>query len=408
MPVYRYKGVSNKGKAVSGLLDADNVKSLKETLRQQGVFLSEYKQDKAESLASEGTRRGFKIFAGRVNPREVSEVTRQMAVLLRASIPAVDTLAAVARQVENQNLQRVLNEVRRAVTEGASMAAAMSQHPKVFSDLYVNMVRAGESSGTLDLVFERLADFMENQVALKSKLTGTMTYPLIMITLGIGIVSLLMVFVIPRMTAVFSEMGAQLPFATRVLINVSDFMRTYWWLVLAGGVGGVLLFNRWKNGTGKRTWHTFLLRAPVFGSLVQMVAVARFAKTLGTLLSSGVPIIAALGIVRHVLGNVILDEQVANAMEAVKEGSSLAEPLRKSGGFPPMVTHMISVGEESGELEQMLENVSRAYEVQVNAKITVLTALLEPIMIVLMGVVIGFIVFAVLMPMLQMNEVLTK
>lgn len=409
MPVYRYKGVNRKGRAVSGLQDADNPKTLKESLRGQGIFVSEFREagDKTEDLDG-GRKGGFTLFGG-VKPRDVSEVTRQLATLLRASISVVDALAMISRQVENPRFQRILNEVRRAVTEGKSLAVAMAEHPKVFSHLYVNMVRAGESSGTLDLVFDRLAEFMESQVRLRSKLTGTMTYPLIMMVLGIGVVSLLMIFVIPRLTAIFDEMGGQLPLITRVMISISEFFQSYWWVVF-GGIGlAAWLFNRYRNSkSGRPKWHRFVLRAPLFGSLIRMVAVARFSGTLGTLLASGVPIITALEIVKNVLGNVILEDAVDECRAAVKEGANLAEPLKRSGQFPPMVVHMISVGEQSGELESMLENIATAYETQIDSRITVMTALLEPIMIVSLGVVVGLIVFAVLMPMLQMNEILKQ
>ncbi len=409
MPVYKYKGVNRKGRSVAGLQDADNPKALKEFLRGKGTFLSEFgeAQDKGKE-AAEGHRGRFSLFGG-VKSRDVSEVTRQLATLLRASIPVVDAFSAVSRQVENPRFQRILNEVRRSITEGNSLAGALGEHPKVFSSLYVNMVRAGETSGTLDLVFDRLADFMESQVRLRSKLTGTMIYPLIMMIMGFGVVSLLMIFVIPRLTAIFDDMGGQLPTVTLVMIAISEFFQHYWWGIF-GGMGVVgWLFNRFRNSeTGRPRWHRFVLRAPLFGSLIRMVAVSRFAGTLGTLLSSGVPIITALDIVKNVLGNVILEDVVEDAKAAVKEGASLAEPLKQSGQFPPMVVHMISVGEQSGELEPMLDNIANAYEAQIDSRITVMTSLLEPLMIVSMGVVVGLIVFAVLMPMLQMNEILSQ
>ncbi|MBM4371212.1 MAG: type II secretion system inner membrane protein GspF [Deltaproteobacteria bacterium] len=409
MPVYRYKGVNRKGRAVAGLQDADNPKALKEALRTQGIFLSEVREASEDGAEEGPARKGGLSFLGGVKPREVSEVTRQLATLLRAAISVVDALSAVSRQVENPRFQRILNEVRRAVTEGKSLASAMGEHPKVFTSLYVNMVRAGESSGTLDLVFDRLADFMEAQVRLRSKLTGTMTYPLIMMVLGVGVVSLLMIFVIPRLTAIFDEMGSQLPTITKILIGVSEFFQSYWWAVGGGLVVGIWLFNRFRNSAaGRPRWHRFLLRAPLFGGLIRMVAVARFSGTLGTLLGSGVPIITALDIVKNVLGNVILEDVVEEAKVAVKEGASLAEPLRRSGQFPPMVVHMIAVGEQTGELEAMLDNIAKAYEVQIDSRITIMTSLLEPLMIVGMGLVVAFIIFAVLMPMLQMNEILKQ
>lgn len=408
MPVYTYKGVNRKGSSVSGILDADNPKSLKEQLREKGIFISDFKVS-SDGATSEGSSKSGGRFGGRVKVRDVAQVTRQFATLLRASIPAVDALAAVARQTDNPKFQRILNEVRRSVTEGKSMAIAMSEHPKVFSSLYVNMVRAGESSGNLDLVFDRLADFMESQVKLRGKLIGTMTYPLIMMLVGVGVVSLLMIFVIPKMTAIFDEMGAQLPMVTQIMVNTSKFMANYWYLLLGGAITTFWLFRRYINSEkGRPRWDRFVLRAPMFGSLLRLVAVARFTRTLGTLLKSGVAIITALDIVKNVLGNVILEAVIEDAKVAVKEGASLAEPLKRSNQFPPMVIHMISVGEQSGELEAMLENVADAYEGQIDSRITILTSLLEPLMIASMGFVVGLIVFAILMPMLQMNEIINQ
>jgi general secretion pathway protein F len=269
------------------------------------------------------------------------------------------------------------------------------------------MVKAGESSGTLDIVFYRLADFTESQAKLVSKLKGAMTYPLIMMTVGIGIVSLMMVFVVPKLTAMFSDMGHKLPALTRGLIGLSDFVQNWWHATIAGVVLGLFWFNKWRRSErGKPIWDRFVLRLPAVGPLVRMVAVARFSKTLGTLLKSGVPIVTALEIVKHVVGNSIMTAIIEEAKMAVQEGATLARPLEKSGEFPPMVVHMIAVGEQSGQVEEMLENVSAAYEMQVDSKISIMTALLEPLMILVMGICVALIVFAILTPMLQMNELL--
>jgi general secretion pathway protein F len=334
-------------------------------------------------------------------------MTRLVATLLKANISIVDSLAAVARQSDNPRLSRVLNEVRRAVTEGKSLAGAMGEHPWVFPDLYINMVRAGESSGTLDQVFLRLADFTESQARLRSRIMGAMTYPVIMLFLGTGVVSLLMAFVVPKLTVMFSEMGGKLPAITRGLIAVSEFVQNWWHVSLGCLVLAAWLFARYrKTDTGRKHLDRLLLRLPLFGGLMRLVGVARFSRTLGTLLHSGVPIITALEIVKHVIGNSVLSDAVEAARLSVKEGEALGPPLLRSGQFPAMVVHMITVGEQSGQLEEMLDNVAGAYEMQVDGKINVLTALLEPLMIVGMGVVVALIVFAILTPMLQMNELL--
>ncbi len=410
MPVFEYKGVNANGKAVKGVQDADSPKSLRESLRTKGIFASDVRETRGERAASSTSKAsapsGLARFRRGVKVQELAEVTRQMATLLRASIPIVDALGAVAKQMVNPSFQLVMNEVRRSVAEGKGLGASMADHPSVFTDLYVNMVKAGEQSGTLDVVFDRLADFTEGQARLKSKVMSAMMYPFIMMIVGTGIVSLLMVFVVPKMTQMFEEMGGKLPLLTRGLIAISGFLDSWWHVTLVAVVFMAWSLNRFRKGSGRNAWDSMVLRAPVFGPIVRMVSVARFTSTLGTLLNSGVPIVSALEITKHVVSNMVLAKVVDTAKEAVKEGDSLAKPLERSGHFPPMVCHMIAVGEQSGSLEEMLLNISRSYEEQVNNKLGMLTSLLEPVMIVGMGVVVGLIVFAILTPMLQMNQLL--
>ena len=269
------------------------------------------------------------------------------------------------------------------------------------------MVKAGESSGTLDKVFLRLADFTEAQTRLRSRIIGAMTYPVIMLIIGTGIVSLLMVFVVPKLTVMFDEMGGKLPAITRGLIWVSEYVQDWWHVTLVVLVALTLLFNQYrKSDNGRKRIDRISLKLPLFGPLLRLVAITRFARTLGTLLESGVPIITSLEIVKHVIGNTLLSDVVEECRLAVQEGDSLAPPLQRSGQFPPMLVHMIAVGEQSGEVEDMLDNVATAYEAQVDARINILTSLLEPLMIVGLGFVVALIVFAILTPMLQMNELL--
>lgn len=414
MPIYEYQGLNARGKASSGILDADSPRDLKDRLKRDGVFLTKYVETdrggKKRTVGGEkaGSREVAFSFR-RIKIMEVAEVTRQMATLVKAGIPVVEALQALSEQLENPKLKRVISQVKRSMSEGASMSSALKEHPKVFSNLYVNMVNAGESSGNLDLVLVRLAEFTEAQVRLRAKLVGALTYPLIMVGLGGAIVSLMMLFVVPKISEMFEEMGADLPLITQVLIGMSEFAQTFWPLLLLLFVGGIVGFNRWRvSETGKPKWDAFVLKLPVFGPLVRMLNVARFARTLSTLLGSGVPILGAMTIVRSIIGNHVIAEVVEAAREAVKEGHSIADPLKKSGEFPPMVTHMVAVGEKSGELESMLGNVADSYEVQVDSKITQLTAVLEPVMIVFMGCSVAFLVFAILMPMMQMNEVIAS
>lgn len=332
--------------------------------------------------------------------------TRQLATLVRAGIPLVGALTALIDQVEKEELKTVLSRVREKVNEGTSFAKALEQYPRIFPSLYVNMVAAGEASGTMEQVLERLADFMEAQSRLKGKVTAALVYPALMVLIGTVLISFLMIAVIPKVTAIFESMDRALPWYTQLLITISNFAASYWWL-LALLVGlGIWGFQKWRSTKeGRLKWDTFTLRVPIFGPLIQMVAVARFAKTLATLLASGVPLLKAMDIVKNVLENALLENVVVEATGSIREGESIAEPLRRSGQFPPIVTHMIAVGEKSGQLEQMLENVADAYDAQVETRVQALTSLLEPLMILVMGVAVGFIAVSILMPLIQMNEV---
>jgi general secretion pathway protein F len=416
VPIFEYKGLSAKGKPVAGVKDTDSPRTLKSDLRKEGIYLTQYVERtragakkevrKGEGLRATGSREvEFRRLFQRIKLMEVAEMTRQLAVLLRAGIPIVDALTAIIAQVETPKLKEIMTGVRQAVNEGSSLGNALSEHPKVFSDLYVNMVHAGESSGTLDLVFERLADFTESQVKLKTKVTGAMVYPIIMVIVSFLIISLLMIFVIPKMTAIFDEMGMDLPLLTRMLKGTSEIFVDFWYLMFGAIFLGVWGFRRWKRSEkGRARWDLMKLRMPIFGKLFRMISIARFSRTLGTLLNSGVPLLNAMTIVRSVVDNAVMEGVVDRAREAIREGESIAGPLERSKQFPPMVTHMIAIGEKTGELEQMLDNVSNSYELQVDSKVSTLTTVLEPLMIVVMGVVVALIVFAILTPMLKMNE----
>jgi general secretion pathway protein F len=405
MPVFEYKALTAGGKAVQGLREADSPKTLRATLRREGVFLTDVvgeAQAKAQAKRDVSVRRWV---LGRVSARDLSVSTRQLAVLVHAGVPLVESLSALVDQVEHERLKRVLSDVKQRVNEGASLADALGAHPREFSTLYVNMIRAGESSGALEIVLVRLADLTESQARLRSKIAGTMAYPIAMMVIGSLIMGVLFTVVIPKITQIFENTSAVLPWYTVVTIGVSSFMARYWWiLVLALGLA-VWGFARWKHTTaGHASWDRFKLRAPIFGGIVRQIAIGRFARTLSTLLKSGVPLLTALDIVKNILGNVRLAEVVDQARDAIREGESIAAPLKRSGEFPPLVYHMVAIGERSGALEEMLGNVADAYEDQVETTVAALTSLLEPIMIVAMGVVVAFIVFSVLMPILQINN----
>ena len=412
MPIYEYKGLNAKGKQTSGVLDADSPRDLKDRLKRQGIYMSEYVETdrggKRRKVGGEQTGSQEVSLADlmrRITLLEVAELTRQLATLSRAGIPLVESLAAVTEEHENPKLKRVMSQVKRAVSEGSSLANALQAHPAVFPPLYVNMVNAGESSGNLDIVFDRLATLTESQVRLRGKLMGALMYPIIMVFLGGVIITLMMLFVVPKMAEMFEEMGAQLPTVTRILIGFSEFIAGWWPLIFLGLAGCVVGFNRWRRSeAGKPSWDQFTLKVPVFGPLIRLLNVARFARTLSTLLASGVPILTAMSIVESIIDNHVLASVVEQAREAVKEGSAVADTLRQSGEFPAMVCHMVAVGERSGELESMLGNVADSYEAHVDSKVQMLTSVLEPVMIVVMGGAVAFLVFAILQPMMNMNE----
>lgn len=404
MAVFEYKGIEvASGKAVKGYRDADSPKALRALLRREGVLLT-LATEESERKASRNEIR-LLGFMDRVTSADIAVLTRQLATLVRAGIPLVDAITALAEQVEKDSLIKVLTSVAESLKEGTAFAKALGAHPKVFPPLYVNMVAAGEASGTLETVLERLADFMEGQARLKGKITSALAYPVLMTIVATVLVGVLMVAVVPKVTSIFDSLGRELPWYTSLLITVSDTVSGYWWLIL-GLIGLVIyVFRRWvSTEAGRRTFDNFKLAVPIFGRLNLLVAIARFARTLATLLASGVPLLGAMDIVKNVLGNVALENVVKDAIGSIREGESIADPLKRSGRFPPMVTHMIAVGEKSGQLEQMLENVSRAYESDVETRIAALTSLLEPLIIVVMGAMVGFIAFAIIMPLVQMNE----
>jgi len=403
--VFEYRGILvATGKPVKGVRDAENQKVLRGVLRKDGILLTVATEGKAAEAKG---KKDIKLFAfmGRPSTSDIAVLTRQLATLIGAGIPLFESLNALIEQVEKEQVKRALTEVREQVREGISFAKALEMHPTIFPPLYINMVRAGEASGTLQQVLERLTKFMESQAKLKGKVTSAMAYPILMAIIGMTLISVLMIAVVPNVTTIFASMDAALPWYTALLITVSDFAAGYWWLVIIVISVSVYFFRRWKvTPTGKLKWDGFVLKVPVLGKLILMLSIARFARTLATLLSSGVALLTAMDIVRNVLGNAVLEKVIVDAISSIREGQSIAEPLKRSGRFPPIVTHMIAVGEKSGQLEAMLESVSDAYDTEVETRVQILTSLLEPMMIVIMGGAVGFIAIAILMPLIQMSS----
>jgi len=340
-----------------------------------------------------------------VRPQDVAVLTRQLATLLKAGIPLAEALGALGEQEDNKKLAMVLVEVREKVNQGTSLADTLAVHDRIFPELYVNMVRSGESAGNLDAVLLRLADFLDAQNALRSKVSSALVYPIIMMVLGAAVMSMLMIFVVPKITSVFEDLNKTLPWNTELLIFVSHFIGSYWWAIVIVGFLIYVGVRRWaRRPRGRAVVDRLKLRLWLVGPLVRFIAVARFARTLATMLAAGVPVLTALEIVKKVLNNVVLEKVIEEARDAIREGESIAAPLKRSGKFPSMMVHMVAVGERSGQLEPMLENVAAAYERDVEGKVGRLTTLLSPMIIVAMALVVVFIVFSVLQPILEMQD----
>lgn len=412
MAVYEYRGLDRSGKPVTGIIDADNPKVARTKLRKQSVFPTEiHEQKKGKATRGQGLNIeiDFKSFFQRISGRDISILTRQMATLLGANVPMAETLNALVEQSEKPKLKVVLSEVKERVNEGSTLADALGKHPKVFNNLFVQMVRAGERSGALPQVLQRLAHFAEAQVKLQGKIFGAMLYPVLMAIIGLGILTGLFIFVVPQMRELLEGFStgkaASLPIITQVVFFVGDALTSGLACVFAVfAVFGFIGFRWWIRNGGKRTWHAFVLKVPVVGRLTRMISVSRFCRTLSTLLVSGVPIVTALGIVKTIISNVILQDAVEDASKNIQEGQSIAAPLKKSGQFPPMVIHMIAIGERTGELEAMLTNVADAYEGEVDSTVEGLTGLLGPLMIVAMGGIVFFVALGLLLPLSQMTQ----
>jgi general secretion pathway protein F len=374
-------------------------------LRRTGIFTTTiYLEGTHTGGSLAGKLKGLPFFQ-RVKISELAHMTRQLAHLLGANIPLVEALGALQDQVENVLLKKSVSQIKDKVVEGRRLHEAMKAFPDIYDDLYISMVQAGEASGALEQVLKRLADFTEYQATLKSKVTGAMLYPVIMSLVGSSLMLYLLVSVVPKIVTIFEDSDVILPLPTRILMGVSGFAQSYWWLLIILAFLGGWFFKRYvRTPHGRRKIDQLSLKAPIFGELFRKIAISRFTRTLGTLLQSGVQLLQALDIVKHVVNNKVLSEAIDSTKHSVREGESIAEPLKRSGQFPPMVIHMIAVGEKTGALETMLEKVADSYDAEVNTTVSSLTTLLEPLMILIMGGVVSFIVLSILLPILRMSE----
>lgn len=405
MPVFEYTALDYKGKSVSGVVDAESTIAVRQKLRASKIFPVSIKEVTGASEKKEAGRFSLNRPFSRVGLSEVSLMTRQLATLLGAGFPLVTAIDTLIPQTGSHSFKKLLSQIKDAIVEGGSFAGAVSKYPDIFSSLYINMVHAGETSGTLEIVLNRLADITERQQALNVRIRAALAYPALMTFIGVVVLILLLTFIVPSITAVFSEMNQVLPAPTRFLIAASSLLKSYGWILLIAAAAMGLIFRKVKKtARGKYLWDRTVLAAPFIGLLVKKLSVARFARTLGSLLENGVPMLPALEIVKNIVANIPLSNTIETAAKEVGKGQGLYQALAASNVFPVLAIQMVQVGEQSGELEIMLNKIADVFENEVTTTVTSMTSLLEPVMILIMGVIVGFIVLSICLPIFEMNQ----
>ena len=402
MPIFEYKGLTKDGKNTKGIVDSENLRAARQKLKKDGIFVVSIEdRKKAANKKSSG-----KVRTGSVPVKDLSLMTRQLATLIKANIPLVDALTAVSEQVENPLLSEAIADCKNMVNEGLSLQKALSKYPSIFSNIFVSMAEAGEMSGTLDVILLRLAEFTESQADLRQRVSSAMTYPIIMLVVITLVIFGLFTSVLPKILSIFESFpDITLPWYTQAIASISQVFVNQWYIFAGFIVGSVLLFINWKNSTeGRKSWDGISIKLPLVGEIIKMVSIARFTRTLSTLLAGGVPMLNALDIVRNVVDNHVIALAIDEARSNISEGESIAGPLKKSGLFPPLVVHMVSIGEKTGEIENMLTLVADAYDYQVKSKIDSITSLLNPIMTLLIGVVVFIIVISIIVPMFELTS----
>lgn len=403
MPLFEYKGVTGTGKNAKGVIEADSAKTARAKLKSKGVFTTAlYEKSKEADKEPKGPKLGF---GGGVKMKNFTLMTRQLATLIKARIPLDEALAALIEQTDDAKLKAIMSQVKVSVNEGKSLAKSCGMFPRVFSPMFISLITVGEASGNLDLVLTRLADYTENQLALRNRVIGAMAYPAFMGVAGMGITIFLFAFAVPKIVEVFAGSNMALPTLTKIMIAISGFMSAHWLTVVVTLVGSFSVFQWYKSTTaGRAKWDAFSLKIPLYGRLRRMIAVSRFARTLSTLIGSGVQVLDAIDIVKDVVDNTVIRQALVESRASISEGKTIAGPLKASGQFPPILTHMIAVGEKTGEMEQMLNVVADSYDTQVDTAISSMTRLLEPLMILVMGGIIALVALSIFMPMLQLNN----
>jgi type IV pilus assembly protein PilC len=421
MPRYNYVALDGRGQELTGLVDASSTNEAIGQLRQAGYFPTNVSEEglgggaaeaktsrrktKAAPVERKARSKNIVLFQRKsVKPKTLMIFTRQLATLIDAGLPLLRGLNVLAKQEKDSVLKNAINKLADSVQSGSTFSEGLAQHPRMFNDLYVNMVRAGELGGVLEVVLTRLAEFQEKAQKIKNKVVAAMVYPIIVLVLAMAIMTFLMIFIVPKFEAIFHDMlgDKPLPTITLFVISVSSFMQNHWAILLGSVVGVIALYKLGaRTRTGRAVIDRVKLRAPLFGDLIRKTSISRFSRTLGTLVTSGVPILQALTITRETAGNVVIARAISQVHDSVKEGESIVQPLEASGAFPPMVISMIDVGEETGQLPEMLLKIAEVYDDEVDNSVAALTSLLEPIMIVLLALIVGTIVIALFMPLIS-------
>jgi len=418
MPIYEYKAFASGGSVATGVIDADTPRAARDKLRKDKILVTELRQVKGGRGAGLAggvvSRTRAKIQSLRQEPSGpsgrdlelVGGITRQMGTLLGAGIPLAEALRAMVDQAETRRLETMFREIRESITQGLSLGDSLARHPRMFTELYVNMVRAGEATGHVDQVLTRLADFLQAQRALQRKVVSALTYPLLMVCLGGGVIAVLMTVVVPKITGMLLDTGQELPLPTLILVAISEGFQNWWWAGLLG-IGAVswIIERYYKSDSGKLRIDSFMLRVPVIGDMLLKSAISRFTRTLSTLLTSGVPAVRALEITSTVVGNQVIANATDHVRKRILEGTDIAGPLRATGVFPSVVGYMVAVGEQTGEIEQMLDRIADAYDEELEVVTERVTALLEPIMIIALAGIVGFIVYSIILPILQVSSI---
>ncbi|WP_321492294.1 type II secretion system inner membrane protein GspF [uncultured Desulfobacter sp.] len=414
MAVFEYSGLTASGKKKSGIIDAENPDAAQDELKLKGIFPTsilriESGAGRIKTGEVPSKEKAFTLPAvfSSVKSSEITMITRQLATLLAAGFPLLKAVATLVPQARSKVFKRVLSRVKDAIEEGNSFADALGAHPQVFSAVYINMVKAGEASGTLEVVLERLADFNEKREDTKKKIQASLAYPVLMAAIGFLVLVFLLTFIVPNITKIFTDMNHELPMPTQILLSISGLVQSWWWLIIPSPFLALLgLYAIRKTDKGGWILDRIILSLPIFGSLNRQLIASRFSRTLGSLLDNGVPLLTALGITKTISGNRVITQLIEKAAQTVEQGGSLGSVLEKNSAFPDLAAQMIKVGEKSGEMEKMLEKSAELFERNVQTVVTAATSIIEPLIILVMGVVIGFIILAVCLPIFEINQII--